>query len=49
MSPTSPERLGPDLDTVVQKLREVLTAHSTAGLITEVVESEALLAFRANS
>lgn len=46
MSTTSPERLGPDLETVVEKLREILSPHAAGGGIVEVVESEALLAFR---
>jgi len=48
MSPTSPERLGPELETVVEKLREALNPQASDGVIVEVVESEALLAFRDN-
>lgn len=46
MSPTSPERLGAEMETVVGKLREILNTHAPDGVIVEIVESEALLAFR---
>jgi SAM-dependent methyltransferase len=48
MSSTSPERLGTEIDSVTAQLRGVLNSHSSGGLIVEVVESEALLAFRIN-
>jgi SAM-dependent methyltransferase len=48
MSPTSPERLGSELEKVVEKLCDVLNPQATDGVIVEVVESEALLAFRDN-
>jgi SAM-dependent methyltransferase len=48
MSTTSPERLSSELETVVEKLREVLNPQATDGVIVEVIESEALLAFRDN-
>jgi SAM-dependent methyltransferase len=46
MSSTSPERLGADIGTVVAALREVMEREATNGVLVEVVESEALLAFR---
>jgi SAM-dependent methyltransferase len=46
MSNTSPERLGGDLEAMVAQLRETLARHAVDGLIVEVVEFEALLAFR---
>lgn len=46
MSPTSPERLGAELDDVLKKLRETLNRHATEGRIVEIVESEALIALR---
>jgi len=48
MSSTSPERLGPELEAVVEKLREALNPQAKDGVIVEVVESEALLAVRDN-
>jgi SAM-dependent methyltransferase len=45
MSSTSPERLGPDLDTLVAKLRHALTEAAPSGNVQEVVEIEALLGF----
>ena len=46
LSTTSPERLGPEMETMVDQLREVLNREATGGIIVEVVEFEALLAFR---
>jgi ubiquinone/menaquinone biosynthesis C-methylase UbiE len=46
MSTTSPERLGDEVETVLEKLRRVLSEDASDGIITEIVESEALLAFR---
>jgi len=46
MSSTSPERLGADRDRLLESLRTVLAEKAVDGLVTEVVESEALLAFR---
>ena len=46
MSSTSPERLGEEMETMTGKLREVLNRYARDGVIVEVVESEALLAFR---
>jgi hypothetical protein len=48
MSTTSPQRLGSDRDNLVETLRATLNQDATNGLITEVVESDALLAFRQN-
>jgi ubiquinone/menaquinone biosynthesis C-methylase UbiE len=49
MSSTSPERLGEEMETMTGKLREVLNRYACDGVIAEVVESEALLAFRENT
>jgi SAM-dependent methyltransferase len=46
MSSTSPQRLGAELETMVERLRGVLNSLATDGVIEEVVESEALIAFR---
>jgi len=46
MSSTSPERLGQEMEAMTARLREVLNGHASDGVIVEVVESEALLAFR---
>jgi SAM-dependent methyltransferase len=46
MSSTSPERLGPEMEPVTARLRETLNIHASDGIIVEIVESEALLAFR---
>ena len=46
MSPTSPERLGPDMEPMLGQLRDLLNGQATDGMIEEVVESEALLGFR---
>jgi SAM-dependent methyltransferase len=46
MSTTSPERLGSEMETVVDRVREALNPQARCGLIVEIVESEALLAFR---
>jgi hypothetical protein len=46
MSSTSPERLGSEMEAVTAKLREMLSSHASDGKITEIVESEALIAFR---
>lgn len=47
MSSTSPERLGPRAEDFVRELRALLAAVAVDGLVTEVVESEALIARRA--
>jgi ubiquinone/menaquinone biosynthesis C-methylase UbiE len=46
MSSTSPERLGAEMEAVTARLREVLNGYAVDGVIVEVVESEALVAFR---
>jgi len=48
MSSTSPQRLGTDRDGLVAALRAALNEEAVDGFISEVVESEALLAFRHN-
>src|SRR5262249_30717084 len=47
MSSTSPERLGLRAHDFLRGIRAVLAAATTDGLVTEVVESTALLAWRA--
>jgi SAM-dependent methyltransferase len=47
MSSTSPERLGPHAEDFVRELRALLAGAAVDGLVTEVVESEALIACRA--
>ena len=47
-STTSPQRLGAGQAQLLETLRTALNEEATAGIITEVVESEALLAFRQN-
>jgi len=46
-SNTSPERLGINLNAAMKKLREALEHHAAGGMIPEIVEFQALLAFRA--
>lgn len=46
MSSTSPQRLGAELGRLMERLRAALSEEAKDGVITEVVESEALLAFR---
>jgi SAM-dependent methyltransferase len=46
MSSTSPQRLGTERERLVEALYTALNEEATAGVITEVVESHALLAFR---
>jgi len=46
MSSSSPERLGPRAADLVRELRELLAGVAADGLVTEVVESEALIAHR---
>jgi len=46
MSSTSPERLGPRADDFVREVRAALAAATADGLVIEVVESAALLAWR---
>jgi hypothetical protein len=46
MSTTSPQRLGAEQEQLIETLRTALNEEATAGVITEVVESHALLAFR---
>ena len=46
MSGTSPSRIGDRVDALTRELRDVLAPHVREGLVTEVVESTALLAFR---
>jgi ubiquinone/menaquinone biosynthesis C-methylase UbiE len=46
-SNTSPERLGHDLDAAMGKVRDTLARHAVNGMMAEVVEFQALLAFRA--
>jgi hypothetical protein len=46
MSSTSPQRLGSGREQLVEALHAALSEEATAGLITEVVETHALLAFR---
>jgi SAM-dependent methyltransferase len=48
MSSTSPQRLGSERERLVETLYAALNEEATAGVITEVVESSALLAFRQN-
>jgi ubiquinone/menaquinone biosynthesis C-methylase UbiE len=45
-STTSPQRLGAEQARLLETLRTALNEEATAGMITEVVESQALLAFR---
>jgi len=45
-STTSPEKLGDDLPSLVEKLKTELTPEAPHGFLTEVVEFKALLAFR---
>ena len=47
-STTSPQRLGAEQGRLLETLRTFLNEAATAGVITEVVESEALLAFGQN-
>jgi SAM-dependent methyltransferase len=47
MSPTSPQKLGDDLPKLVEAVRAALTPHSRDGKVVELVESDALLGFRA--
>jgi len=49
MSSTSPERLGPRADDFLRDLRATLAAVTADGLVTEVVESAVLLAWRAEA
>jgi SAM-dependent methyltransferase len=46
MSSTSPDRLGPRADDFLRDLRAALAGPNADGLVTEVVESTALLAWR---
>ena len=46
MSTTSPQRLGDEQETLVKALRAVIDREAANGVVHEVVESEALLAFR---
>jgi hypothetical protein len=46
MSTTSPQRLGTERERLVETLHAALNEGATAGVITEVVETHALLAFR---
>ncbi|XHR29742.1 MAG: class I SAM-dependent methyltransferase [Chthoniobacteraceae bacterium] len=46
MSVTSPEKLGENRKALVAKLRETLESDARNGIVTEIVESEALLGFR---
>lgn len=46
MSSTSPQRLGADQESLLVPLRAVLNEEARDGVVTEVVESDALLAFR---
>ena len=46
MSTTSPQRLGAEQEQLIETLRTALNEEATAGVITEVVKSHALLAFR---
>jgi ubiquinone/menaquinone biosynthesis C-methylase UbiE len=48
MSTTSPQRLGSEQERLLETLRGALNEEATNGVIIEVVESEALLAFRRN-
>lgn len=45
-SATSPQKLGAEQGRLVETLRDALNKEATAGIIIEVVESEALIAFR---
>jgi SAM-dependent methyltransferase len=47
MSSSSPERLGPRAADLVREIQELLAGVAVDGLVTEVVESEALIARRA--
>ena len=46
MSSTSPQRIGPRADDLIRELRALLAGVATDGMVTEVIESQALLAFR---
>ncbi|MBV9673645.1 MAG: hypothetical protein JO076_12595 [Verrucomicrobia bacterium] len=46
MSSTSPERLGNQLSSFIEELRQILQQESRDGFITEVVEFEASMAFK---
>ena len=46
---TSPGRIGARADALAEAIRATLSAHAVEGMIREVVESEALLAFRPDS
>src|SRR5262249_32955276 len=46
MSSTSPQRIGPRADDLVRELRALLAGVAVEGIVTEIIESEALLAFR---
>ena len=48
MSTTSPQRLGSEQASLLETLSAALNEQATAGVITEVVETHALLAFRRN-
>jgi SAM-dependent methyltransferase len=48
MSCTSPQRLGSEQERLVETVQAALREEAAAGVITEVVESQALLAFRQN-
>jgi SAM-dependent methyltransferase len=49
MSTTSPQRLGSEQERLLETLRTALNEEAVAGMITEVVETHALLAFRRNA
>jgi hypothetical protein len=46
MSSTSPQRIGPRADDLIREHRALLAGVATDGMVTEVIESQALLAFR---
>jgi SAM-dependent methyltransferase len=46
MSSTSPQRIGPRADDLIRELRALLAGVAVDGMVTEIVESQALLAFR---
>jgi SAM-dependent methyltransferase len=46
LSSTAPGRLGPKAEELAQRIRELMAPHATEGRVTEVIETEALIARR---
>jgi hypothetical protein len=47
MSRTSPGKIGTRADDLAQAIRESMTVHARAGVLSEVIETRALMARRA--